>query len=84
MNKVTEWLDYPYEGVMFEIIREDDNITINRKFYGDVETVEVPVYNDIYRDAVESGNPITQEQWNKGKSPLERWEKMKSIHESKD
>lgn len=61
------YIDYSFEEVMFRCMKKGGPIF--RKFYGEKESSEqIPDDNRLFNDALLSGNEITQEEYELGKS----------------
>lgn len=67
LNENDVYIDYPFEGVMFRCIKKGG--PIYRKFYGETESPHpIPDENRLFNDALLSGDEITQEEYELGKS----------------
>lgn len=56
------YIDYPFEEVMFRVVKESG--AIYRKFYGEEESLEVISHNNkLFNDALLSGDKITQAEY---------------------
>ena len=66
LNTKNIYVDYPFEEVMFR--RDHLNGNIYRKFYGEFEASEpIPYNNQLYNDALLSGDEISPEEYSHGK-----------------
>nr|EUJ16448.1 hypothetical protein RSP673_00085 [Ralstonia solanacearum P673] len=59
------YIDYPFEEVMFRWDHVEKKAY--RKFYGERESGPVPHDNNLYNEALRSGDEITREAYTTGK-----------------
>lgn len=66
MSIFNDFLDYPFEDVMFRWAHQTHEVY--RKFYGEIEeSGPVPPDNRLYRDALRFGDEVSAEQYRAGK-----------------
>jgi len=69
LNEKDIYIDYPFEQVMFRRVKADG--FIYKKFYGQKESSKPVKYNNnLYNDALLSGDEISKEDYTKGKNEL--------------